>query len=128
MSKSRSTKVPAMRENQPYADWKKELRIWQVTNTTLEVDKAVQAGMLYSSLNGTVRDTVLSEVGVEGITAQDGVDSIIATLDRFYMGNATQNAFNAIDDLINYKCDDQTSMEQFIVNFQLKVNKVKGKI
>ena len=58
MNKSRSTKVPAMRKHQPYVDWRKELEVWQVTNTTLEVDKKIQAGILFESLEGSPRQIV----------------------------------------------------------------------
>ena len=126
MSKGRSTKVPTMRKSQPYADWKKELKVWQVTNTNLEVDEKIQAGILFESLEGISRETVLSELTVDQLTAEDGVQNIISTLDHFFKGNENQNAYSAIDDLLNYKCDNQTSMEHFIVEFQMKVNKVKA--
>ena len=126
MSKSRCTKVPAMRENQPYLDWKKELQVWEVTNTTLEVEKRIQAGVLFESLDGIARQTVLSELTVNEITAEDGVRNIISTLDHFFSGNETKNAYNAIDDLLNYRCDKNSTMESFIVEFQLRVNKVKA--
>lgn len=124
MSKT-ATKVPVMSPNQPYSDWKKKLQIWQVTNTNMKVDKKIQAGILFESLEGTASETVLSEMSVAQITAEDGVENIINTLDRFFLGNETQKAFNAIDDLFQYKCGKDDTMEKFIVQFNLKVNKVK---
>lgn len=115
-----------MRENQPYEDWKKELQVWRLTNTFLEVDKKVQAGLLYQALKDKPKVTVTSELTADQISAEDGVENIIATLDRFFIGNENKNAYNAIDDLISYKCDSQTSIENFIIEFQLKVNKVKA--
>ena len=47
-----------MRKHQPYVDWRKELEVWQVTNTTLEVDKKIQAGILFESLEGSPRQIV----------------------------------------------------------------------
>ena len=119
------TKVPVMKRDQPYKDWKKELQIWKVINSTLEVDPKIQAGALYQSLEGTARQTVLSEMTVAEITSDNGVHNIVCTLDNFFLGNETVNAYNAIEDLFQYKCQQET-MQNFIIKFQLKVNKVKA--
>lgn len=126
MSKVKTTKVPSMKKSQPYKDWKKELQIWEATNEVLGVDGKIQAGILFESLEGIPRQTVLSELEVSAITADDGVKNIIKTLDNYFLGNETQNAYNDIDDLMNYKRDKSLSVENFIVEFQLKVNKVKS--
>ena len=125
MSK-KATKVPVMKKGQPYVDWKKELKIWRMTNTKLGVEKEVVAGILFESLEVTPRDTVLSELDVEQISHVDGVDNIIKALDAFLLGNETQNAFTAHDDLMSFRRKHETNMEQFLIDFQLKVNKVKA--
>ena len=97
-----ATKVPAMKKNQPYVDWRKEIQIWESTNQVLGVNKKVQAGKLFQSLEGLPRQTVLSQLKVVEIMADDGVKNIIDTLDNFLMGNATQNAYDALDQLMSY--------------------------
>ena len=87
MSKSKPIKVPVMRNLQPYEDWKKELEVWRLNNEVLEVDKKLQAGFLLRSLNGLNRDTVMSELTVAELTAEDGVEKIISTLDSFFLTN-----------------------------------------
>ena len=123
---SKAAKVPVMRQNQTYTDWRKELQVWQVTNATIGVDNKTQAGTLFLSLEGLPRQTVLSELTVAEITHEDGIDNILQTLDNFYMGNETKNAFAAIDELLQYKCNRDDTMEQFIIQFQLIVNRVKA--
>ena len=125
MSK-KPTKVPVMKEDQPYVDWKKELDIWVKTNTALGVDAVIQAGTLYESLEGIPRQTVLSELSVEQITHTDGVNNIIKALNEFFIGNETQNAFTAHDALMNYRRPPDMSVEKFLVEFQILVNKVKA--
>ena len=121
---TKATKVPVMRKSQLYSDWKKELQIWKVTNSTL--DKKMKAGILFESLEGMPRQTVLSELTVDQITDENGVDNIIRTLDKFYIGNETQKAFDAMEDLLQFKCDKDDTVENFIQQFQLKVNKVQA--
>lgn len=126
MNKNKATKVPVMRKDQQYIDWKKELKVWEATNTVLGVDKRIQAGILFESLDGIPRQTVLSELSVLEITNEDGVLNIIKTLDEFFIGNETKNAFSAIEDLMQYKREKGLSLDKFIVEFQLKVNKCKA--
>ena len=125
MSKTKATKDPVMRENQPYVDWKKELEIWVFANTTAGVDAPVQATSLFESLEGTARQTVLSELSVAQITAADGIKNITTCLDQFFLGNQKQDAYDTIDSLLKYRRKSNVSMENFIIEFQLKVNKVK---
>ena len=125
MSK-KATKAPALKPNQPYLDWKKELTIWEMTNTALNVEKRVQAGILFESLEGAPRRTVLSELKVEEISSEDGVNNIIKTLDRYFIGNATKNAFTNIDELVRFRCKPNVSIENFIIEFQILVNRVKA--
>ena len=127
MSKSsKSTKVPMMRDDLIYSDWKKELAIWEYTNIVRGVDKSVLAGELFESLKGKPRSTVLSELKLTEITHADGVQNILKTLDTFFEGNKVKNAFQANDELMKYKRPLTTNCEDFLVEFQMKVNKVKA--
>ena len=125
MKKLKPTKVPVMKEVQPYRDWRKEVEVWQAHNTGLGVAPRLQAGALFQSLQGMPRQIVLSELSVAELTADDGVTNIVNTLDVFFMGNKTQHAFNAIDELMTYKRGKDLSMQTFIMEFQLKNNRAK---
>ena len=100
MSKKTCTKVPVMKKNQQYIDWKKELQVWEATNIVLGVDKKIQAGVLFESLEGIPRQTVLSELTVAEITDEEGVKNIISKLDEFFIGNETQKAYSSIDEVM----------------------------
>ena len=122
----KATKVPVYRKGSLYTDWKKEIEVWRATNDVRKVNKQVQAGVLFESLEGKFCETVLSELTVVEITGQDGVDKILEKLDAFFEGNKTKNAFQAHDDLMSYRRNPETSIEDFLIEFQLKVNKVKS--
>ena len=98
-------KVPVMKEDQQFIDWKKELQVWEATNTVLEVDKKVQAGVLFESLEGIHKRIVLSELLVSEIVAENGIQNIVKTLDEFFIGNEIENAYSAIDELMQFKCN-----------------------
>ena len=115
-----------MKPNQLYEDWRKELQIWKATNTALGVKSKIQAGYLIQALEGIAHQTVLSELTVEQIICDDGVQNIVETLNSFYCGDEIQKAFDAIDNLMHFKCTPDLSIEDFIMMFQLKVNRVKS--
>ena len=123
---SKATKVPLMRNDLLYCDWKKELTIWEKTNIIRGVDKSVLAGELFESLNGKPRSTVLSELEIDQISHSDGVQNIVRTLDEFFEGNKVKNAFEAHDELMKFKRDPNMNLENFLVEFQIKTNKVKA--
>ena len=120
------TKVPVFKKDQSYSDWRKELKIWEATNNIRQVDKKVLAGQLFESLEGKPRQTALSELSVDEIIGDEGLTLIFEKLDTFFEGNKTQNAFQAHDDLMSFKRSPETNIEDFLIEFQLKVNKVKA--
>ena len=74
-----------MKADQQFIDWKKELQVWEATNTVLEVDKKIQAWVLFESLEGIHKRIVSSELTVSEIVADNGIQNIIKTLDEFFM-------------------------------------------
>ena len=115
-----------MKEIQHYQDWKKKIKIWEEMNSVLKVNKKLQAAFLFESLQGTPQQIVLSELSVSQIVTENGVKNIIDILDQFLPGNETINAYMAIDDLIHFKCNENSSLQQFLMEFQIKLNKVKA--
>ena len=43
MTKARACKVPMMKKNQPFVDWRKELKIWQATDNALGVEPKIHS-------------------------------------------------------------------------------------
>ena len=84
-----------MKTNQLFVDWKKELQIWKSFSTALNVNKKIQAGMLFESLSGLPQQIVLSELNVDEITADDGVENIVSTLDDYLLGDQTKSMYDA---------------------------------
>lgn len=123
MNASKATKVPSMRDDLQYSDWKKELLIWEQTNIIRGVNKSVLAGELFESLHGTARSTVLSELDLGKIICDDGVKNISEKLDEFFFGDKVHNAFTANDDFMKFRRDPNMTLEQFLIEFKLRQNK-----
>ena len=118
------TKVLCMNENVAYSDWKKEVNIWMKTNIPLGVNKTVLAGCLFGSLTGQARSTVLAQ-DIDKIICDDGVDFIIKSLDAFFGDDEVLSAFEAQDNLFAFRRKPNTPFKDFVIDFQLRANKVK---
>ena len=123
---SKATKVPVMRDDAHYSDWKKELMIWQKANIIRGVDKKVLAAELFESLQGKARATVLSELDIDVILHDDGIKNILAKLSEYFTGDKVHNSFQAHDELLKFRRDPSMSLEDYLIEFQLRMNKVKA--
>ena len=47
-------------------------------------------------------------------------------LDTFFKGDTTISKFHALEELNEYRRNPDTNMEDFLIEFQLKLNKVKA--
>ena len=112
-----------MRDDFPYADWKKEVKIWC---TFTELDKKKQGGALFLSLKGKARETVLA--GIADIDTEfakdDIVDKIIKCLDSLYLKDTTESAFEAFDSFIKFRRPKDMSIQKYLVEFNLKNKKL----
>ena len=64
---------PAMRDDLPYSEWKKELKIWC---DFTDVDKKKQGGALFLTLSGKARQSVLSEIDTDKLATDNGIQLI----------------------------------------------------
>ena len=112
-----------MRDDFPYADWKKEVKIWC---SFTDLDKKKQGGALFLSLKGKARETVLA--GIADIDAEfakdDIVDKIIKCLDSLYLKDKTESAFEAFDSFIKFRRPKDMSIQKYLVEFNLKNKKL----
>ena len=112
-----------MRSDLPYSEWKKELDIW-CRFTDMDADR--QGGALFLTLSGKPRECVLAEVSGEKIASAKGVAEITAALDKLFLKDASQSAFAAFGDFIKYRRPTGTPISDFLIEFNLKYNKIKS--
>ena len=114
---------PEMRDGLLYADWKKELNIWKAV-TDLEAKK--QGGALFLTLSGKARETVLAEVSLADMSADDGVTAITNALDNLFDRNSTESAFASFDNFIKFKRPSSMSVKDYIIDFNLRKKRVES--
>ena len=114
---------PVMSEDMSYHEWKSEVELWsQIT----EVPKKKQGGSLFFTLQGDARDTIRSKLTNTQIAADNGLDTILKTLDELYLKDSNQRSFSAYEEFINYRRAPGISIKDFIIQFNIKYNKIKS--
>ena len=112
-----------MNENLTYEEWKTEIELW---STITEVPKSKQGGSLFFTLKGDARDTIRSKLKMTEISAEDGLQTIIKTLDDLYLKDSNQRSFTAYEDFINFRRQPETNIKDFIVQFNIRYNRIKN--
>ena len=113
---------PALREDIPYESWKKEINIWQRFNT---LEKRKQALAIFLSLEGKAREVVL-EIDIDNLDKDDGVERILTQLDKLYLKDKLQLAYQAYDNFEKFKRPTEMPISEFVVEFERLYNKAKA--
>ena len=99
----------------------KELQIWE-SFTDIPGDKGGSA--VFLSLESKACEAA-SELEVEQINNKDGIKNIVAKLDKLYLKDETQSAYEAYDNFERFKCPSDMSISDYINEFERLLNKTK---
>ena len=113
---------PALKEDVPYENWKKEITIWQLF-TSLEKKKQGLAILL--SLEGKAREAAL-ELEVDELNKDDGVSKVLAQLDKLYLKDKLQLSYQAYDNFRKFTRPTDMPIADFVVEFERLYNKAKA--
>ena len=118
MSTSSCKEPPALFD--PYCEWKLEVAIWQAyVHGKLEATR--QGPALFLSLSGDARKAAL-KVGLDNMKKDDGVDIILAELDKFFLKDKDRSAFLAYDKFTKYRRSNGMAVKDFLLKFELLRN------
>jgi len=112
---------PLLQKAKSYDDWVKKLKIW-VRITCLSPES--QGGAVLMSLDGEAEDAVL-ELSEEELTSPDSITHILNKLDSIFKKNSTLEKFEALDNFESYCRPHHVSINDFIVEFDKRLNKTK---
>lgn len=117
---------PIFTESKPYGRWVDEIKVWQsVTELEAKKQGPAIALSLPESDGGGVRDKVFSELGVESLNAETGVETLIAFLDKLFKKDELSAAYEVYTDFDRYKRSPAISMDNYVTEFGKLYNKTK---
>ena len=122
MASTNQKAPPTFEKGQDYAKWIKKLKIWRKL-TSLEANK--QGPAVLFALFEEAQDAVL-ELDESKIAHASGVENIIECLDKLYLQDKTQTAFDALEAFEGYKRPTELSISEYCNEFEKRWNKAKS--
>ena len=114
---------PTFKKEDDFEKWKRKLDIWRkFTN----IEKTKQGPALLLSLDDETQDHVL-ELPDSKIASDTGIEEILKILDSLYLKDKTQSHMEALDAWEDYRKDEDTSVKDFINEYDRRYNKIKAK-
>lgn len=127
MATAVSYKVPPVFTTQkPYSRWVDEIKAWQAL-TDLDVKKRGIAIALSLPEEGqnSIRDKVFSELTVDVLNADNGVEKLIEFMDKIFKKDELSEAYEAYTEFDRFRRSKATSMEDYVTEFEKLYNKTK---
>ena len=79
---------------------------------------------MFVTLEGKACESVL-ELDVDDINSDNGVKNITACLERLYLKDKTQTAYEAYDSFARFRRPDNMTISDYINEFERLLNKIK---
>ena len=117
---------PVFTTQKPYSRWVDEIKAWQAL-TDLDVKKRGIAIALSLPEDGqnSIRDKVFSELTVDVLNADDGVEKLIEFMDKIFKKDELSEAYEAYTEFDRFRRSKATSMEDYVTEFEKLYNKTK---
>ena len=103
-----------------YEQWKKDLLLW--TEFT-DISRTKMAIAVHLSLTGRARAT--SELSMDELKNEDGIDNLLKKLDRVFMQDENWRCFNNYLAFENYRRAEGDSIDQYLSEFNRRHYKLK---
>ena len=103
--------------------YKQELRAW---SEVTEVSRSKQAIVIALSIKDTAtRENVLSQLSLEDLKQENGLEILIKFLDSFFGKDEISDALEKYEDFENFQRADNQSIRDFIACFDMKYRKLE---
>ena len=112
---------PPLSDSSSYQDWRKIVDLWGKF-TTCAPNK--QGMAVIFSLKSSDQQKVLS-IPTEQICAEDGLETVLKRLDELYLEDETLEMYSALEDFESYKRPSSLLINDFLIEFELKYDKIK---
>ena len=113
---------PSLSNSKSYSDWLKLIEVWRKF-THLEPEK--QGPAIVLSFEAEAQDAIF-ELNTNDITDKDGVNKTIERLNRLYKKDELTGKYNALESFETYKRNSNTSIRDFLTEFEKRYNKTKS--
>ena len=113
---------PKLEQFDNYESWERSLKLWRMAT---DLPKAKQGIAVALSLTGKARDTVV-ELDLDDINSDNGLDLVIAELDKIYKKDNIDTAYEAFEKFINFRREPSMNIREYTNEFDKRYNKAKS--
>ena len=113
---------PILDSSTTFENWEMLVELWQAV-TDLKAEK--QGPALVLALSHKAREAAL-EIPMTDIKSSNGVELIKQKLGKIYKKDSVDSAYEAFESFIHFKRDSETTMSDFISEFERKHAKAKA--
>ena len=106
--------------SEPYEGWKNEVHAWSIL-VVEKIPKTKQGIALFLSLKGDARKAA-SKVPLSDMQKDEGLNLVLAELDKFFLKDKDRAAFLAYDKFNAFRRPDGMSIKEFLMKFELLLN------
>ena len=121
-SQTKNNMKPPIYEDGDYETYKADLQLWQHVT---DVPKENRAITVHLTLKGKMKKASL-EVGIEVLKTAEGMEKLIERLDLMFLQNIGIRQFNAYNALNTYRRPEETSMKDFLTEFEQLCHNLKS--
>ena len=113
---------PSLEEGKSYEQWKTEVNMWK---RVTDLERRKRGLALALSLQGKAREIAV-KINIDTLNVDDGVDNLIAELDKVFEKDKKDQAYSAYRAFDTYKRLDSVKMCDYIIQFEQNYNNCKG--
>ena len=114
---SRKTAPPKFKEDVAYKTWKNKLSMWTLVTNVPKKEQAIV--VLHEALEGNQKaEKAVSDLTATQLNVDDGLKVLLDKLDTAFQAETTDDAYSAYTEFNNYKKGHNTSMNDYILEFE----------
>ncbi|KAG1704025.1 Retrovirus-related Pol polyprotein [Nymphon striatum] len=117
---------PVFTAQKPYSRWIDEIKAWKAL-TDLDKKKMGVAIALSLPEEGlsSIRDKVFSDLSLDELNSDDGVDKLIEFMDKIFKKDELSEAYESYTEFDRFRRSKVGSMEDYVMEFEKLYNKTK---
>ena len=121
---SKTNQLPKFGGGKTYERWKQEIEGWKLVTKVEKKSQAITVALSFDE-ESEIRDKVFSELDINELHVENGLEKLIENLDKWYLKDTLSSAYASWGNFYKFKRSENCSMESYILEFLKRYKAVK---
>ena len=121
---SKTNQPPKFGGGKTYERWKQEIEGWKLVTKVEKKSQAITVALSFDE-ESEIRDKVFSELDINELHVENGLEKLIENLDKWYLKDTLSSAYASWGNFYKFKRSENCSMESYILEFLKRYKAVK---